>query len=55
MPRPPSDTESQVDRRTVLGSLLHGTCALATLCAGCGPEWREATREGDSIWVHRPL
>jgi Rieske Fe-S protein len=43
MSRPPSDTESHVDRRTVLGSLLHGTCALAALCAGCGPEWREAT------------
>ena len=34
---------AQVDRRAVLGSLVHGTCALAALCAGCGPEWREAT------------
>ena len=32
-----------LERRAVLGSLLHGTCALAALCAGCGPEWREAT------------
>lgn len=32
-----------MDRRAVLGSLLHGTCALAAFCAGCGPEWREAT------------
>lgn len=34
---------TRVDRRVVLGSLVHGTCALAALCAGCGPEWREAT------------
>lgn len=31
-------------RRRVLGSLVQGTCALAALCAGCGP--REG--EGDS-------
>ena len=43
MARPPPDSESRVERRAVLGSLLQGTCALAALCAGCGPEWREAT------------
>lgn len=41
-PRPP-ETRGDLKRRAVLGSLLHGTCALAALCAGCGPEWREAT------------
>lgn len=35
--------DSRLERRAVLGSLLQGTCALAALCAGCGPDWREAT------------
>ncbi|ADO69974.1 ubiquinol-cytochrome c reductase iron-sulfur subunit [Stigmatella aurantiaca] len=63
---PPSPVQ-RIDRRTALGTLLRGTCALAAVCAGCGeaepspPEEDGGTRCGtvpgrpEEGWVEVPL
>jgi len=42
MSSPPSPPHPAVDRRTVLRTLLRGTCVLTAVGAGCGGEWRDA-------------